>query len=180
MNHDRIEIIVDKDIHLKIIEIEDAESIFNTINNERKYLEEWLPFVEDTRDISYTKAFIENSTAANSSNFTFTISYHNHFAGVIGFKDTDFDNKKTEIGYWLSESFQHKGIITRSCKALINYAFDKMDMNRIQIKAAEENQKSRNVAERLGFTCEGIERDGELHSRGFVDLVIYSLLKAER
>jgi ribosomal-protein-serine acetyltransferase len=180
MNHDSIEIIVDKDIRLKIVGIEDAESIFNTINRERKYLEEWLPFVEDTRDISYTKAFIEHSTAAISSNYTFTISYHNHFAGVIGFKDTDFNNKKTEIGYWLSESFQHKGIITRSCKALINYAFDKMDMNRIQIKAAEENQKSRNVAERLGFTCEGIERDGELHSRGFVDLVIYSLLKAER
>lgn len=180
MNIDRIEIIADKDIHLKVIGIEDAELVFNTINNEREYLGVWLPFVEDTRDISYTKAFIENSAVLNSANLTFTIFYQNHFAGLIGFKDTDFDNKKTEIGYWLSESFQHKGIITRSCKALINYAFDKMDMNRIQIKAAEENLKSRNVAERLGFTCEGIERDGELHSRGFVDLVIYSLLKAER
>jgi len=180
MTTDRIEIIIDKDIRLKIVGIEDAELIFNTINNEREYLEVWLPFVEDTHDISYTKAFIENSAALDSANLTFTIFYQNHFAGLIGFKDTDFDNKKTEIGYWLSESFQHKGIVTRSCKALINYAFDKMDMNRIQIKAAKENLKSRSIPERIGFTYEGIERDGELHSRGFVDLVIYSLLKAER
>ena len=89
-------------------------------------------------------------------------------------------NKKTEIGYWLSESFQHKGIITQSGKALINYAFNEMNLNRIQLKAATGNLKSQQVAERLGFTKEGIERDGELHMRGFVDLVVFSLLKADR
>jgi RimJ/RimL family protein N-acetyltransferase len=35
------------------------------------------------------------------------------------------------------------------------------------------------VAERLGFELEGIERDGELHSRGYIDLAVYSLLKKD-
>ena len=52
-----------------------------------------------------------------------------------------------------------------------------MNINRIQIKAATENLKSRAIPERLGFTFEGIERDAELHTRGFVDLAIYGLLK---
>jgi ribosomal-protein-serine acetyltransferase len=55
-----------------------------------------------------------------------------------------------------------------------------MNLNRIQLKAAIGNIKSRNVARHLGFREEGTERESELHQRGFVDLVVYSLLKAER
>lgn len=61
LNINKTEIIVDKDIRLKVVEPEDAEPIFNTI--EREYLKEWLPFVEETHDIAYTKSFIENTIA---------------------------------------------------------------------------------------------------------------------
>jgi ribosomal-protein-serine acetyltransferase len=101
------------------------------------------------------------------------------FVGLIGTKDTDVGNKKTEIGYWLSENHQHSGIMTNSCKVLINYLFDELSINRIQLKAAAENYKSRNIAERLGFTQEGIEKEGELHKRGFVDLIVFGLLKKD-
>jgi len=180
LNNNKIEIIVDKDILLMVVEPKDAEPIFNTIDNEREYLKEWLPFVEETHDISYTKTFIEHTIAADSSDLTFTISYQNQFVGIIGLKDTDMGNRKTEIGYWLSEKFQHKGIVTRSCMALIEYAFNDMNLHRIQLKAATKNFKSQAVAQRLGFTLEGIERDGELHSHGFVDLKVFSLLKKDQ
>lgn len=176
----KTEIIVDKDILLRAVEPKDAEPIFNTIDNERDYLKEWLPFVEETHDISYTKTFIENTTAINSHDLTFTISYQNQFVGIIGLKDTDLGNRKTEIGYWLSEKFQHKGIITCSGKALIEYAFKDINLHRIQLKAATKNFKSQAVAKRLGFALEGIERDGELHSHGFVDLKVFSLLKEDQ
>lgn len=173
-------IVVDTNIRLKEIGLEDTEVIFNTITNERDYLSEWLPFVEHTHEISFTHSFIEEYLNSERKDLTCAIYYQNQFVGLIGLKDTDTDNKKTEIGYWLSEAFQHKGIITCSCKTLISYAFDEMDINRIQIKAAEHNLKSQQIPLRLGFKREGIERDGELHSRGFVDLVIFSLLKADR
>ena len=63
---------------------------------------------------------------------------------------------------------------------MIDYIFDVMNLNRIQLKAANGNLKSQRVAERLGFLQEGIERDGELHNRGFVDLVVFSLLNSDR
>jgi ribosomal-protein-serine acetyltransferase len=173
-------IVVDANIHLKEIGLEDTEAIFNTIINERDYLNEWLPFVELTREISFTRCFIEGYLNSDKKDLTCAIFYQNQFVGLIGLKDTDFNNKKTEIGYWLSESYQHKGIITNSCKSLINFSFDEMNMNRIQIKVAKGNLKSQRIPKRLGFKREGIERGGELHSRGFVDLVIFSLLKADR
>ena len=179
-NINKTEIIVDKDILLKVVEPKDAEPIFNTIDNEREYLKEWLPFVEETHDVAYTKTFIENTIASHSHDLTFTISYQNQFVGIVGLKDTDMGNRKTEIGYWLSEKFQHKGIVTRSCRALTEFAFNDMNLHRIQLKAATENYKSQAVAQRLGFILEGIERDGELHSHGFVDLKVFSLLKEDR
>ena len=63
-----------------------------------------------------------------------------------------------------------------SAKRLIQYAFDELQMNRIQLKAAIGNIKSQQIAIRLGFTYEGTERAGELHEHGFVDLMQFGLL----
>ena len=174
-----LELIVDKNIRLKEIGFEHLRPIFNTIDSQRDYLGEWLPFVELTKDISFTNQFIENYVNSNKNNLTFAIIYQKQFAGLIGLKDTDPDNQKTEIGYWLSEKRQGLGIVTCSCKTLIDYVFSTLNINRIQIKAATENFKSRKIPEKLGFAFEGIERDGELHTRGFIDLAIYGLLKKE-
>ncbi|MGB4413862.1 MAG: GNAT family protein [Paludibacter sp.] len=132
-----------------------------------------MPFV----DLTNTIAFTQNLIAGYLNSDRVNITCANTFVGLVGLKDTDLINNKTEIGYWLSESFQHKGIITRSCKSLMDYVFKIFGMNRVQLKAATENFKSQRVAERLGLSLEGIERDGELHDKGFVDLKIFALLK---
>ncbi len=72
-----------------------------------------------------------------------------------------------------------KGIVTSSCRRMIEYAMDEMGMNRVLIQVAVDNIKSRKIPLRLGFKEEGIERDGELLSSGYTDIVRYGLLKAE-
>lgn len=173
------EIIVDENIKLKRIGWEDVEIIFNTIVAEREYLREWLPFVDETKDISYTQTFVQSIIESPLNELVFTILFQNKFVGLIGTKDTDMGNKKTEIGYWLSEKYQRKGIMTKSCKTLTDKLFSEFGINRIQIKAADQNLKSQMIAMRLGFKKEGIEREGELHARGFVDLIVFGLLKNE-
>jgi ribosomal-protein-serine acetyltransferase len=89
-------------------------------------------------------------------------------------------NRKTEIGYWLSEKFQGQGLVTKSVSELCHFAFQKLDMNRVQIKCAVGNTPSANIPKRLNFTFEGIERQGELLIGNiFTDLEIYSKLKGE-
>jgi len=172
-----LKIKVDDEIELKEIDRNDATLIFGIIDREREYLQTWLPFIEFTHDVSYTQQFVDNYVDSDRIDLTCGIYFHNQFVGLIGLKDTDTDNQKTEIGYWLSESFQGKGIVTRACKALIKFLFEKRGINRIQITVATENVKSKRIPERLGFHFEGIAREGELHERGFVDLAVYSLLK---
>ena len=169
-------LIVDDDIYLKEIDLDDVDAIFKTIDAEREYMQQWLPFVDLTTTPDFTRTFVAAYLKSDRADFTCTIYFKNTFVGLVGLKDTDLDNQKTEIGYWLSEKYQHKGIVTRSCKKMIEYVFREIGLNRIQLKAATENYKSQKVAERLGFTFEGVERDGELHTRGFVDLKVYGLL----
>ena len=110
----------------------------------------------------------------------FVIHYNGKFVGLTGFRDTDRANQKTEIGYWLSEHYQKRGIVSQSVKALCRYAFDMLNMNRVQIRCAAENIPSKNIPKRLGFTFERVERDGEKLTGGiFTDLEVYSLLKRE-
>lgn len=173
---------VNGDISLRKIALPDAPHMFRTIDTQREYLGEWLPFVAGTLSVRDSEAFIKSTLKVPDSfnEPVFAIYFQDEFAGTIGFKDTDNVNRKTEIGYWVGQQFQGKGIVTQSVVALCRHAFSKLDMNRIQIKCAVGNTKSSNIPKRLGFTFEGIERAGERQANGgYFDIEVYSILKNE-
>ncbi|WP_321436841.1 GNAT family N-acetyltransferase [uncultured Bacteroides sp.] len=173
---------VGNNVVLKQLELEDAIDIFHIIDSQREYLRKWLPFVDSTKELEDSLSFV--SSAINvpdeEKEYMFVIHYNDRFAGLIGFKDTEKENKRTEIGYWLSEIYQKKGIITESVKALLHFAYNELDINRVQIKCAVGNIPSKNIPKRLGFKFEGIERDGELLvDNQFTDLELYSFIKKD-
>lgn len=173
---------ISDEIFIREICMSDAREIFQTIDSQREYLGQYLPFVHTTKSARDTENFIRSvlDVPDNRRELVFVILYEDKFAGLIGFKGTDMLNKKTEIGYWLSEPFQKKGIIRRAADFLTNFAFRELDINRVQIKCAVTNTSSRAVPEKLGFTFEGIEREGELLSENnFVDAEVWSKLKNE-
>ena len=173
---------VDSNIELRELELSDSLEIFNLIDNQRKYLGEWLPFVENTKKITDTESFVKSviNTPIDNKEYTFSIRKQNELIGLIGLKSTDRLNKKTEIGYWLSEIYQKQGIVTKSVQKLCDFAFNELGLNRISIKCATKNESSKNIPKRLGFKFEGVERDAELASENvFRDLEIYSKLKKD-
>jgi len=167
-------------ILLKQVELSDAQDIFDTINTQRAYLGKWLPFVAVSLSIENTVFFIDKMLEDTQENYIFVIHYDGVFAGLIGFKGNDKQNKRIEIGYWLSESYQKKGIVTQSVKSMCQFAFEELRINRIQIRCAVGNEPSKKIPQRLGFTLEGVERDGELLTGGiYTDLEVYSKLKTD-
>lgn len=173
---------VNSDIHLEAIGLSAAPVIFDTIDRDRNYLQEWLPFVDATRSVADTTLFIKSLVRQKDKkkDEVYTIWHNLKFAGLIGFKDTDWVNNKTELGYWLAQNMQGKGIITKSTAALTRYAFHKLGMNRVQIKVATGNTRSEAIPIRLGFVFEGIERQGEWLNGSYHDLKIFSLLKSDK
>jgi len=110
---------------------------------------------------------------------SFVIFYNNAIVGRIGLHYMNLRDKNASIGYWLAKSAEGKGIIIQSCKAIIDYGFNELGLQRIEIKAATANQRSRAIPLKLGFTEEGILRQAELVKGEFLDIVLFSMLKNE-
>lgn len=69
--------------------------------------------------------------------------------------------------------------MTKACKACIDYAFNELKLHRLEIRCAVENERSRAIPERLGFTNEGTIREAEWLYDHFVDHVVYGMLERE-
>ena len=172
---------VDKDIYLMLIRNKDDEELFQLIDSSRDYLRQWLPWVDESKSVENTREFIEASKKQflSESGFQAGIWYKEKLVGVIGFHSINWGNRNSSIGYWLHSDYQGNGIMTKACKSLVEYAFEELNLNRIEIRCAEENFKSRAIPERLGFIQEGIAREAEWIYDHFVNHIVYSKLKSD-
>ncbi|MBB5173294.1 GNAT family N-acetyltransferase [Texcoconibacillus texcoconensis] len=172
---------IDRDTSLELLQYKHAEALFYLTDTGRSYLGKWLPWVEYTKTIADTRAFIQSTLQDFAGQFgmTVVVLYRGAVAGVVAFHAFDWINMKTSIGYWLGEQYQGKGLITKAVKVLIDYAFGELRLNRIVIQAAEDNVKSWAIPERLGFTYEGTQRQNERIGNRWVDHRTYALLKED-
>lgn len=173
--------IIDNEIELKLVDVYHSEVMFNSIDSCREHLREYFPWVDSTKTPEDTRQFIQGSKKqyAENNGFDAGIWYKGEFAGTIGFHSINRNIKEISLGYWLDKRFVGKGIMTKACKVFIDYAFNTLELNRVEIRCAEENLRSRAIPERLGFIKEGVIRDGELLNDNYVNLVVYGILKRE-
>lgn len=169
---------IDENTTLAMVEMRDAEELFALVDDSRMYLREWLPWVDANVSVEETKAFVRAAQKqyARGDGFQCTIRHKQKIVGIIGFHRVDRFHKHTEVGYWLAEEYQGRGIMTACCRALVDFAFREYKLHRVEIRAATENQKSRAIPERLGFTLEGTLRESEWVNDRFVDGAVYSML----
>ena len=168
---------VDAFTRLRELTGEDAGALYSLIDSNRGYLRQWLPWVDRQQGPQDSAQFIEDVIKDNQAGVALTlgIEHQGDIAGVIAFHEIDRDNRQTSIGFWISSSHQGKGIVSSSCKRLIEYAFADLGLNRVVMKIAEGNLRSRRVAERLGLACEATSRQSEWLYDHYVNQVIYAI-----
>lgn len=176
-----IKIKVDDTILMELIDYHHAEKLYQLVTINRLHLREWLPWVDHMRSVDDFRKYINASKQrfTNCTETGYVIMAHHTMIGRLGLYNIDLNNRSASIGYWLDKQWLGKGIITRCCKAMIDAGFQRLQLNRIEIRAAIGNYKSQAIPERLGFKKEGIIRQGEFVNNQFVDLYVYSLLKEE-
>ncbi len=181
MTNDQFVLRVEGDLRLELLNQNHAKELFELIEHNREYLREWLPWLDNNKYLQNTIDFIKFSQKQykDNSSLQLGIWYQYNLVGMIGFHRVNWINHSTSIGYWLVEDHQGRGIITKSCKTLFDYAFGSLGLNRVEIRCAVENSRSRSIPERLGLKEEGVIREAEWLYDHYVDHVVYSMLRSE-
>jgi ribosomal-protein-serine acetyltransferase len=177
----RLVLSVREDLELRMISAEDAPAAFEMINHNREHLRPWLHWVDATVSMEDMQEVIAHWEARNDSGTALELGifYLGRYIGKISLFDISQSVKKAEIGYWLAADQQGKGIMTDCVTALVDYAFETLELNRVCIYCAVENEKSRAVPVRLGFTQEGILREEQCLYGVYHDLAVYGMLRRE-
>ncbi len=159
----------------------DVEELFVLTDANRDHLREWLPWLNYCISAADTRKNIEAMTrqAEDRSALALCVWHQGRIVGVTGYNELREGNRVGHIGYWLGREHQGRGIMTESVRALVEFGFRELDLNRQVIAVAVDNVRSRAVPERLGFAMEGIAREAEWLYDRFVDHAVYSRLKRE-
>ncbi|WP_226577822.1 GNAT family N-acetyltransferase [Halobacillus litoralis] len=170
---------INEDTELRLLEVRHAEELFQLTDASRNSLRKWLPWIDSTKTVENTKGFIEGTLKqfCNNDGFQAGVWYKGELAGVVGLHTIDWSNKSTSLGYWLGDSFQGKGLMTKSCQEVINYCLNELELKRIEIRVAAGNEKSLAIPHRLGFKKEGCLEKSELLYDEYVDHYVFGLIK---
>src|SRR5688572_16347478 len=127
-----VKIRVDDTIVLELIDYHHAELLYQLVKTNRLHLREWLPWVDHLRTVEDFRKYINSSKQryVNHSETGYVILCNHVMTGRIGLYNIDLNNKSASIGYWLSKEWLGKGVITRSCKAIIDDGFKRLRLNR--------------------------------------------------
>jgi len=171
-------IVVSDQFAIVVLELRDADELFELTDRNRAHLRRWLPWLDNITRPEDTRAFIRAAQAKGSQNngTQLALRLNGRIAGIVGHHQIDWRNRLTSLGYWVGEEFQARGLATAATRALVSHAFDQAQLNRVEIRCATGNDKSRAIPLRLGFREEGLLRETEWLYDHFVDHVVYAML----
>jgi RimJ/RimL family protein N-acetyltransferase len=96
--------------------------------------------------------------------------------GVMRFDDT---RAVAEVGYWVARAARGHGLASRSVRLASRWALRELGISRLELMTRVENVASQGVAERAGFTREGVLRSYMTHGCGLADVVMFSLIPSD-
>lgn len=159
----------------------DTAELHALIEANREHLAAWLPWAagQTAADTRTFLAAVAEQERINDG-FQAAISVDGEIVGVCGYIGVDWVNRTTSVGYWLAADRQGRGLMTAAVAALARHAFDAWGLDRVEVRAAVDNRRSRAVAERLGFRAEATFRKAQQLGGRAHDLVVYSLIEGDR
>jgi ribosomal-protein-serine acetyltransferase len=165
---------------LRLLEESDAAELQALIEANRELLARWLPWAAE-QTFEDTVAFIGRTRQQLDRNdgLQLAIVCGERIAGVVGYREVDWEGRSTSLGYWLAAEHQGRGTMTEVVRALVDHAVSGWGLDRVEIRAAVENRRSRAIPERLGFRLERTLPDAELVGGRQLDSAVYAISAAD-
>ncbi len=138
--------------------------VHENVHATRALLEGWIKHYEEGDTFNWAIELKENGSVIGN-------------ISVVGFKEAA---KAADIGYCMSRAYWGNGIMPEALKAVMDYLFDKVGLNRVAACHDSNNPKSGRVMDKAGMKLEGTLRCAGHNNQGICDEVWHSMIKADR
>jgi RimJ/RimL family protein N-acetyltransferase len=161
----------------------DVEAITAACND--RLIAEFLELIPSPYTEDDARAYIVQSgrgwAEGTMTNFAITETGTGDVAGSIGVRWLDPEQGVVEVGYWVAPAARGKSLCTRAVILVSRWLVEEHGAERVQLRAEETNLASQRVAEKAGFTREGVLRSSRYNPRlgRRMNFVMYSLLPEE-
>ncbi len=159
---------------------EDAEDIFRYLSDPEVIR---YSIGEPHKDLDNSIAYIDSVLTAYENNYAglwcIVPKDTNRVIGTCGIEIWFKEHQRAEIGYSLSQDNWGNGYMTEALHAIVQFGFEKMDLNRIEAFCHVDNAPSLRVLEKIGLRQEGMLRQHTFSRDQFFDVFVYGILREE-
>lgn len=179
MNHDIL--LTNGAISLRPYTMADVQDLYEAASESIPEMTPWMPWCHSDYDIEESRSWVVSRPQAwkDGTDYCFAIvdAGDGSFLGACGLNGFSSANKHANLGYWVRTSRTRQGIATAATLLLAGWGFRKMQLDRIEIVVAVDNQPSQRVATKVGATREGVLRNRlTLAEDKISDAVMFSLI----
>ncbi|HFJ9380077.1 TPA: GNAT family N-acetyltransferase [Bacillus paranthracis] len=167
---------------LRLMDSNDVETLFSIVEGNREIWAYLISKMDSMQDMQqYVQKAIQGYGKGTQISFVVVDQQTNKIVGSTRLYNISVEDKTVELGQtWYHPSVQRTSINTECKYMLLQYAFEKLHMLRVQIKTDARNEKAQRAIERLGAVKEGVLRNERKLSNGYVrDAVVYSIISSE-
>lgn len=161
--------------------LDDTESLFELMS---RHVDTTYLTWEHHKKIETTKELINNLIEAQNQGrgFHWCMVHEDHLIGIASLIDVrrvvrTWTINRAELSYWIGIPYTGKGFATEASKAIIEFGFNRLLLNKIIIAHAEQNAESRRICHKLNFKQYAHEHDAFMKENKMHDLIWYELLK---
>jgi ribosomal-protein-serine acetyltransferase len=174
----RTEFRIDNELTMRAWREDDVKIAFDIVMRNRDHLRHFMQWMTPDYSLESSKKFVTEGiiNRLQRKNLGLAVFRGDRLIGSTGFNRLDWTSRVCEIGYWIDKDEEGRGVITRACQVMIDYAFDELGMNRVEIRCSAENVRSASVPKRLGFKKEAELRQSEKLNGRSHDFLIFGLL----
>ncbi|AIQ45089.1 acetyltransferase [Paenibacillus sp. FSL R7-0273] len=160
----------------------DGAAVNEAVRESLKELRPWMPWADSLPTPDQSEASIRRSRLEFLERKDMRLLLFQKGTGILvgssGLHRIDWQTRKFEIGYWVRTSYSRQGYITEAVQAIADFAVAELGANRIEIRCDARNVHSARVAERSGFTLEGILRNDKCDVDGQLrDTMIFARVR---
>lgn len=162
---------------LWLAEVRLAETYHRMVERNQQRLARWEHWAESPQSLEGTTAWLRSGMVAFAGGLQVptVLVEDGRLVGSCGARIDPYVQTAT-IGFWVDSASAGRGLVTDAARALVAHLVDDRSVERVELRTAVDNERSRSVATRLGFTLDGILRGAGVRRGERVDDCVYTLL----